>query len=750
MDGQITLLVPGDEEAAVTASVAYGKISSYAEIKTALKYDSEREAVKSAAKSAANGENCYIVADENRFNNVKLFLLKALSVKVLRSETLTDLIGDKLSEKSKEHKIQTALPQDAELYPTKSGLNSAFSFGFKNGSITLLPIDAEALDEVLAAGALGFEDEKAKNKNLVKVSMLTFDVSGKTAAVANNATAKFLTDAAAENNIEGKIITAEASSELDPGDDEYIAQIAKSAAENGKCNLGVAISEKAEDGTVKVCVADSNNAVVEIVHPVEGEGEDELFDAALVRAATLLAKSASEEINPPKKEYVRFNTKPLIIIIILLAVSAIACITIGAVIYRNSVSKADVSGESTTAEISEIAYTEESEEDDGFGEVVPLFDEVDEESLFDAINTTYNGAGITGNAANGGYTTNSDGNFETVRTSANATVLSETTANIISKIVSNTRRSQATAQESGEDDENENESESESTATTAVTTTTAKAESASQDGKFIFTVYGYGHGVGMSQRGAIAYANKGWTFSQILCHYYQGITLKVDKDTPAEITKGGTQMTLVEFLCKTVKKEIGPTAPKEALKAQAVAAYTFAMCNGFDGQQAFDYGFQYQGTQVEQAVFDVLHITSEDEQPHAIYCSYNDRYINAVYFASSAGKTTSSKSVWGTSMPYCGGGCTSPETVEISTREFTVSQMKNLISGYFGSGVSFDENPYNWLKIVSHDGAYSNAIGYVDTINVCGRTISGNAFREKLMGRSIKSHCFTIKYVKYS
>ena len=42
---------------------------------------------------------------------------------------------------------------------------------------------------------------------------------------------------------------------------------------------------------------------------------------------------------------------------------------------------------------------------------------------------------------------------------------------------------------------------------------------------FIFDVYGYGHGVGMSQWGAVGYANNGWTYQQILQHYYPGTTL---------------------------------------------------------------------------------------------------------------------------------------------------------------------------------------------------------------------------------
>lgn len=39
------------------------------------------------------------------------------------------------------------------------------------------------------------------------------------------------------------------------------------------------------------------------------------------------------------------------------------------------------------------------------------------------------------------------------------------------------------------------------------------------------TTTGYGHGVGMSQYGAEAFAQKGWTAEQILLHYYSGVEM---------------------------------------------------------------------------------------------------------------------------------------------------------------------------------------------------------------------------------
>lgn len=53
-----------------------------------------------------------------------------------------------------------------------------------------------------------------------------------------------------------------------------------------------------------------------------------------------------------------------------------------------------------------------------------------------------------------------------------------------------------------------------------------------KDGIFTFTSCGWGHGVGMSQWGAHYYAKNGWTYDQILTHYYVDATLAISK--PAE------------------------------------------------------------------------------------------------------------------------------------------------------------------------------------------------------------------------
>ncbi|MBD3258270.1 SpoIID/LytB domain-containing protein [candidate division GN15 bacterium] len=55
---------------------------------------------------------------------------------------------------------------------------------------------------------------------------------------------------------------------------------------------------------------------------------------------------------------------------------------------------------------------------------------------------------------------------------------------------------------------------------------TLKRDSQGNITQIVFSGRGYGHGVGMCQCGAIGHAREGWTFDQILTHYYTGVELK--------------------------------------------------------------------------------------------------------------------------------------------------------------------------------------------------------------------------------
>lgn len=269
------------------------------------------------------------------------------------------------------------------------------------------------------------------------------------------------------------------------------------------------------------------------------------------------------------------------------------------------------------------------------------------------------------------------------------------------------------------------------------------------DGKFVFTTYGWGHGVGMSQDGAITMAKNGKSYEEILLNYYTDTTIKADASTPTHIKYGGKSIPIVEYLCKTAKQEIGPSAPTEALKAQIAAIYTFAKWYDFDvetSRHGYDSSYSYKGTNVHKACLAFLGMADDSSKPSAKYVDYKGTAAFTCYFDSCAGKTTSATATWGGSYPYLCGGNPSPEEIEVATAEFTAEEMKAMILAY-DSGIILEDDPSQWLKIISHDAAYSASIGYVAKIKVGNKEMRGDAFRGRVTKYAIRSHCFKMEYI---
>ncbi len=292
------------------------------------------------------------------------------------------------------------------------------------------------------------------------------------------------------------------------------------------------------------------------------------------------------------------------------------------------------------------------------------------------------------------------------------------------------------------------------TTTTKKTTTAEKTTVATtaSSGSFVFTVYGYGHGVGMSQEGAMQMARDGYTYDEIVLHYFPGTTLVADSETPTTVLYGSKEIDIVTYLCRTVKAEIGSGSPYESLKAQACTAYTYARYYKFNtssGKHAYSSSFDYKGTQVEKAVLDFLNMSSAEDTPQAYYIGYKGKTAFTPYFASCAGKTASAESVWGgSSYPYLKGGVSSSEKVSKTTVTVSAADMKKYILKY-KSSIKLSDNPAEWLEVVSHDSAVSKSCGYVTTIRVGDITMRGNNFRASVLGYSkIRSHCFSVTYVE--
>ena len=108
-----------------------------------------------------------------------------------------------------------------------------------------------------------------------------------------------------------------------------------------------------------------------------------------------------------------------------------------------------------------------------------------------------------------------------------------------------------------------------------------------------------------------------------------------------------------EYLYGVLKKEISPRWPAETLKAQAIAARTFAI---FNMNKYIDKGYNICASTNSQAYGGVNHedpLTNKAvDETRGVIMTYKGNPINAVYHSDSGGYTEDSENVWGSFLPY--------------------------------------------------------------------------------------------------
>lgn len=244
-------------------------------------------------------------------------------------------------------------------------------------------------------------------------------------------------------------------------------------------------------------------------------------------------------------------------------------------------------------------------------------------------------------------------------------------------------------------------------------------------GQFAFTTYGYGHGVGMSQNGANLYATYGgYDYQSILFHYYPGTTL-VQNDASGTITANGVTGSVLDLISQIVYGEMSSTMHPEAMKAQAVAAYTYIMFNG--GKVSGVYCKPNPPQNVVDAVSSVL--------GQALY--YDGSYALTVYGASSGGATASSGDVWGRQYDYLiSVPCEYDAEYDPHYGEVTymsTDEVRSRIQSAYG--IALSSSPSNWIQMELGDS------GYVRTVTIDGqKTVNGTSFSQVL---GLKSARFT-------
>ena len=236
-------------------------------------------------------------------------------------------------------------------------------------------------------------------------------------------------------------------------------------------------------------------------------------------------------------------------------------------------------------------------------------------------------------------------------------------------------------------------------------------------GQFAFTTYGFGHGVGMSQNGANFYAKYGgYNYQQILFHYYPGTTL-VQTELPASVTAGGRTGSVLDIVSMVVYNEMSGSMDDEAMKAQAVAAYSFIM-----HPESASGSLICKANPPANVIAAVQSVLGQ-----ALY--YNGSYALTVFSASSGGYTANASDVYGTNYPYlisvpCAyDAAYDPHygTVSYLSSEEVRSR---LVNAY---GVALGGSAHSWITLNVGGG------GYIKSAVIGGqKTVSGESLRSVL------------------
>lgn len=200
----------------------------------------------------------------------------------------------------------------------------------------------------------------------------------------------------------------------------------------------------------------------------------------------------------------------------------------------------------------------------------------------------------------------------------------------------------------------------------------------------------------------------------------------------------------IDIVSRIVQNEIGGSFAPEAIKAHAVATYTYVKYHNLHGNAPQCLLKDTASDSVRTLVGSVI--------GEAIY--YDDTLIQAVYFASSAGGTLASKDVWGGDLPYLQRVyCELDEQYDPNygkTTTFSSSDIKQRV--YDKAGISLSGDPSDWFEIESRISGK-----YVDEMTIGGqssfidsdgtvRVITGRRFREIIMSYDIRSSAFDIDY----
>lgn len=213
-----------------------------------------------------------------------------------------------------------------------------------------------------------------------------------------------------------------------------------------------------------------------------------------------------------------------------------------------------------------------------------------------------------------------------------------------------------------------------------------------------------------------------------------GVDISTDETFTAKFNGSIQTVNAYDLICQIVNNEISTSFSDEAIKAQAVAAYSYVKYHNVNGLTPS----VIVKDNVPQRIKDLV------SEVWGVCCYYNGNVAQTVYMASSSGYTTDAKNVWGSSVPYlksvyCPFDVTSDPNYGYQMK-VSEENMRTLTEEKLG--IKLSNNPANWFTVTEIvDG------NYVAKVNVDGqKIITGRSMRESILNYKLKSTAFEVSY----
>ncbi|MBQ9024729.1 MAG: stage II sporulation protein D [Bacilli bacterium] len=227
-----------------------------------------------------------------------------------------------------------------------------------------------------------------------------------------------------------------------------------------------------------------------------------------------------------------------------------------------------------------------------------------------------------------------------------------------------------------------------------------------------------------------------------------GIITNKEKETIIRILRSNNtveNLPIEEYLIGVVSSEVPVSFEKEAIKAQAVAARTYALKQmenrkneSYDvtdttSSQVYKSEEELKNTWKDQYEENIKIIKEAINETKGQYLTYDDKIIYAFFFSTSNGKTEDNKDVFGQDLPYL--KVVDSSFDESETSNFITTKTISLSEFYQKLGLEYNDN----LSITDKQLTSSNR---VKSININGKIFKGTDVRSKL---SLRSTDFTIE-----